>query len=328
MEISTLKDFDIRQLIEFNERIYPEKANLDISKYIGFWLSRSSDANDFIMIMKDGDKIVGQGFQSKMSYYYNDTLYDSLWGFDLMVDPCYRKQNWGVDLMLQLKKSFPNSFATGSNPTALKLNLKLGAGYIGDVHKYVGITNPFWVISSVFRGEIAGNKFPQKVTVKSTTFYLMAKDELPDLNKPFNKDLLEIARDKEYLMWRFFNKLHDYAVYVDKNTNNYFVLRTIVKKHITAMVLVDFRCDLSSSTEMELIFKAAKKITNKLKLSILICGSSLSMIDMVFEKRHFTAVGRHRPIICSVKFNDHRDKIDSRNFTLLTLADSDGETIW
>jgi len=321
MKIKDLHKEDIALLYDFNYRMFPERKNY--KEVLDFWLNKESDAYKFFNIVYDNEMIYGQCLYSPMNYFYNNEKKSSVWGFDLIVNENERKNVYGIDLLLYGKERFTESFATGSGPLALKINLKLGYKFIGEIKKYVGILNPFYLVSS-FRGIISINKFPNN----SNKYEKIDVDNLPDKNCPHNNDLLEISRENDFLKWRFFNKLHEYAIYKMVDSDNYFVLRTIVKKHITCMVLVDFRCNMADINEFETILKAVKEIMNKLRLSVLITGSSLHISDKILEKYHFKAIGRNRPIISSVSFKDRKEDIENRKFILLTLADSDGEILW
>lgn len=328
MEIRKAKTSDIENLFEFNARIYPNKK-IDSRKLINFWISKSQQAtNDIVLFFDDNGKIVGQVINSSMAYYYQNERIDTVWGFDLIIEKKYRKDTWGIDLILKNIEAHPQLMATGSGPLAKSINLKLGMRDLGDIRKYVGIINPFWIFNIFGKKTIPTNKFPTNIKVRNNCFVLLDKSQLPSLNSPFNENLLEIARDKEYMQWRFFNDLHEYAVYKNVDSENYFVLRTTIIKHIKVMLLVDYRCDAYSSEQFESILYAAKLITSKLHLPILITGSTLNTFDKVLEQHHFKSIGRPRPVLGYIKCKDRKEDIENRNFVFVTLTDSDGETNW
>lgn len=328
METSTLTKKDLPHLQEYNSRIYPEKK-IPAKDYLNFWLSRNDDAfNHFIVIKDDNGEIHGQVFSTEMAYYLRGKLTQSVWGFDLIVDENLRKDNWGLDLLLKYMELFPNSCATGIGPVALPIHKKMGSKMLGEIRKYVGIVNPLYLFSSPFRGNIKMEKFPLTVTVHGKTFRKLSRNEMPDVIKPYNDELFEIARDKEFLQWRYFNDLHSYAFYKDEHTNNFFVLRTTVQKHITVMILVDFRCNMSSANDFEEIYLATKKVMSKLHIGMLIAGSSLKVVDDVLEHHGFKSIGRPRPVMGLVKVKEFKEKINRREFLFTTFADSDGETNW
>ena len=328
MEIRTANNSDINSLYEFNTKSFPEKV-INSKKYIDFWLSKSFDAiNNITLLLDDQNKIVGQTIMSSMAYYYQQEKIKSVWGFDLIVNEKYRKESWGLDLMLFNGKINPKGWATGSGSLALAINLKLGMKLVGQIKKYVGIINPFWIFTAIGKKPISRKKFPIIINFSNIAFHLIDKDKIPILTNPFNSNLLEIVRDSDFLKWRYFNDLHQYAFYKDFDSNIYFVLRTTVFHHIKVLLLVDYRCDSQKKEQFETILFAAKKIASKLHLPILITGSYLKTFDEILENDHFISIGRPRPILGHIKCKDRKEDIDNRNFVFVTLADSDGETNW
>lgn len=326
MEIRKLTQDDIPQLVEFNKKVFPNK-HVDLEKCIHFWFSKNEKEYErTLILLNDDQQIVGQNFFSSMSYFLNGERYDSVWGFDLIIDEEYRKQNWGIDLLLACKKYEPASLATGSGPDALKMNLKLGQKLLGEIKKYVGIVNLLWSVTAIGRGVIPIDKFPLSINTKGVTYHRIGQDKLPDIDAPRNPQILEINRNRNFIKWRFFNDFHQYAFYLDDQCENWFVLRTTVIKHITVLMLVDWRCDASSNKEFENIFCACKKIANNLHIPVIITGSTLQVFDDVLEKHHFKSIGRPRPVIGRIKVKEYKEAIESRNFCFVTLADSDGET--
>jgi hypothetical protein len=264
-----------------------------------------------------------------MSYYYKFNDIQGNWIFDYIVNEEIRKEGYGIDLLqfaLQNRK-FP-IFATGSGPMALKIELKIGFKQIGDLKKYVGYRNPLYFFTSLFRGIIRDSQYPKTIKLKNDQFDKLLPINIPDYSCAFNTQLLEFGRDKEFLKWRFYNKLHEYSLYKQRNGDNYFVVRTIVKKGITCLVLVDYRCDFSTIAEFSLIVNVVYKLASKLRLSLVLTGSSLVVADDVLEKMNFKAVGRARPIITTEKYLEEKERILNRDFVLVTLADSDGEINW
>lgn len=328
MVVKTLMQPDLIRLQAYNRKIYPGKV-ISHEQYLDFWFGRNEHALDQCLILQDEDgSIHGQILASEMSYYYKQERTDTVWLFDLIVDEELRKDGWGVDLLLACMDKHPRSCSTGSGPTALPIHLKMGNKMLGEIRKYVGIINPLGMFTSIFRGNIKAEKFPPYVMVDGKTFRKLTREEMPEMSKPYNDDLFEIARDKDFLQWRYFNDLHPYAFYKDEQSDDYFVVRTTVQKHITVMLLVDYRCNMSNSTAFETIYHAVKKVMNKMHVGMLIAGSSLKVVDDVLESYRCRSVGRPRPVIGFVKVKDRKADIEARQFLLTTFADSDGETNW
>lgn len=324
--IRHLTQQDVTQLIKYNEKAFPERGE-EVKRIIDFWLARRENAiEDFICVEKDG-VFYGEVLFSAMSAYYRGEYGESHWAFDLIVDEELRKDVIGLDLMLYPRKEYPDLYCTGSGPLALKMNLKMGGMLLGDIRKYVKIVNPLWVLTAAFRGKIQTKKFPK--TIGNTWEKVENAEQLPDIPQPYNSDILEIGRDKDYMKWRFFCGFHPYAVYKNASNDDYFVVTTTVQKHLTVIVLMDFRCSLGDSEGFGAIVNATHKLANKLHLPISICGSSHASIDSVLEQNGYRSVGRPRPIIGRKKtYKAEKDAIEARTFTLVTLADSDGEIYW
>lgn len=327
MEIRQANHDDILNLYVFNQRVFPEKQ-VDIKNYVDFWLSKDTNAlSNILLLLDDNGNIAGQVFDSTMKYFYKGNLISSVWGFDLIVEEKYRRDSWGIDLILSNFDLHPNLMATGSGPLALGINMKFGMKWLGEIRKYVGVSNPLFLFSSYKKKPIPINKYPLDIIVDEIIYRRIDTDKLPSFSTPFNDDLLEIGRDFDFLKWRFFNKLHHYAFYIREDKQTYFVLRSISVKGFRVMELVDFRCN-NTEGDFESIYKAAAKITHMAHLPAIVCGSSLATFDKVLEKHKFKSIGRPRPILGFVNCDDRKIDIETRLFCFVTLADSDGETNW
>lgn len=327
LNICTFSSNLLEQLCEFNNRIYPQKV-IPAQNYLDFFLSKSTTEKDSFVVLKDDeDNISGQILTSSMSYFYQQKRVETVWLFDLIIDERLRKSAWGIDLLLKCMELHPMSCSTGSGPVALPIHLKLGNSYLGDIRKYVGMMNPFYLLTSYRRRAIPIDKFPKSIQMKYCTYHKVSIDQLPIYEKPFNEDLFEICRDHDYLRWRYFSKLHSYAFYLRDDNISYIVLRSIDIKGFRVMELVDYRCK-NSETDFEEIYQVAAKVTRKVRLSVLICGSSLKALDNVLERHHFKSIGRPRPILGFLRCNSRKEDIKNRKFCFVTFADSDGETNW
>lgn len=327
MKIRRVRTADFESLCDFNTRIYPDKY-IDSKRYLEFWMSKNNaKIEDDIILIDDEGVIYGQILTSPMSYFLKGKRNATVWLFDLIVDEELRKSAWGVDILLQCMETYPTSCSTGSGPAALPLHLKLGNKMLGEIRKYVGIVNPFYLITSFRRGAVAIEKYPQLVVSGQVQYRRIAKEELPTLEVPFNDGLMEIGRDKSFLEWRFFSGFHQYAFYLAEDGKSYFVVRSILLKGFRVLELVDYRCTAGEKA-FECILRAVHKVAKKACLPVVACGSTLAPFDAVLERHHYRSMGRPRPVIGFVKCKDRKEDIAQRNFCFVTLADSDGETNW
>ena len=327
MKITRASQEDFKKLCDFNTQVFPEKK-IDSKSSLDFWLSKQDAKLDDCLILKDENGTVhGQILASPMSYFLKGVCHDAVWLFDLIVDEELRKSAWGVDMLLQCMEEHPASCSTGSGPTALPLHLKLGNKMLGEIRKYVGLVNPFYLLTAYHRKAVAIEKFPREITMGNSQYRKIKKDELPSLDTPFNEGLFEIGRDRNFLEWRFFGNLFRYAFYLSEDEKSYFVVRSILLKGFRVLELVDYRCE-ASIAEFEKMLKAVHKVAKTVHLPVVVCGSTLAPFDAVLERHHFRSMGRPRPVIGFVKCKDRKEDIEQRNFCFVTLADSDGETNW
>ena len=326
MECRQVCQADIELLAKYNERMFPQRGAF-VTKYIKFLFSKAEYEYLNSVVIDNNGEIQGQNIASSMQFFYNGEMFDGVWGMDLIINEELRKEAYGLDLMALYRKKHKNRFSTGAGPVAVKIHLALGNKWLGEIRKYIGVVNLLGLTTSFLRGVVSPNKFPQSVKVKDSIFTRRSVEEVEWRNTPFNNTLWEPARDNSYMRWRFSDKLHEYAIYRNMKNDNYFVLRTIVKKGITALVLVDFRCNMQCEEDVELMLRTVKIIMRKMWLAILICGSSHLTLDKKLESFHMYSVGRPRPVLGNVRYKNRKVDIEDRKFALVTLADSDGETL-
>lgn len=326
MIVRKINESDIISVEEYQKSIFNDRKDRE-KKIIDFWFSKNKNECENSYILEDNGNIRGELLFSSMNYFYGGIKYLDFWAFDLIVDEELRKDGWGLNLMMKAFKEHNTCFCTGSGPLALKIEMKLGFYIIGEIRKYVRLINPLYFLNSIKRGNLSRDKYPEYIEVDNVKFDKINLSDMPNIVTPFNDNLLEIGRDDLFFKWRF-KDLHEYVIYKQNSCNNYFVIRSFVKKGITAMVLVDFRCPLNKKNDYNLIINAAIKVTKRLRLPILVTGSSLSLSDEILERRRFKSIGRPRPIITKDKrYKEQKESQNNRNFCLVTLADSDGEVL-
>jgi hypothetical protein len=326
MDIKYLTGFYFDELVAFNNQSYPKKTNS--TKLLKFWFDKSKDEIENSIILVNNGRIFGQLLTSRNMFFYKGKSTSCKWFFNYIVDEKYRKSGYGIDLLIKATSNDNLLFGAGSAPLALKIELKMGFILIGELKKFIAISFFPSIISSFFRNNISENTFPERISKNGVTFNKVDVSYFFNHSVPFNENLLEFGRDNNYLKWRFFSGLHDYVVYKSANNNNYFAVRTIIRKSITCLVLVDYRCNLANDDEFEEILHTVKSISKKLKIGVIITASSLKCVDNILEKRKFKSIGRHRPLIAYRSFKDEDKRINNRELVLVTLADSDGEVSW
>lgn len=322
MEIIKLTELDIPKLVSYGEKIFPERRSYYSSLLNFYFKGRMNGLTGALAIIKDGE-ICGQTFHLETTMWFQNKKIVTCWGLDLIIDEDLREEAGGIDLILTSKKHYPNSAAVGSGDLALKINLKMGFKWVGEVRKYVGISSIPMLPIYLFCKK---NKFPQAIN----DFFLVSNKESFRATDYFNKDIIEIGRDNDFISWRYFTpEFRKYFVYQNKS-GLYFVVRPIRYKGIRMLALIDFRCDLSVDGEFKAIFETVRKLAKRMLFPFMLCGSSHRTIDSVLEKNGMKSIGRPRPIIIrnELKKSIDEDRVNKRDFVFVTLADSDGEVSW
>jgi hypothetical protein len=323
MEIRRIIESDIPKLIAFGERVFPKRVSY-YHTIVEFLQKGRIGGYTGGMVLVDNDEVCGQIFSTATTMWYKGVPYSSGWLYDFIVREDLRKDVWGIDLLMKARKEFGNACSLGANPRALNMNLKLGSKMLGELRKYVG---------------------PSSLLMFPLYFVLPTDKNYPDLIDGFrlisrandvvardftNYDLLESGRNQDFISWRFFTKEYKNYKFYQKSDGDYFVVRLIKYRGVRLLALVDYRCDIKSIDSFTVILSVVKSIAKKMHIPFILCGSSHNVIDTVLEHAHFSSIGRPRPITTASKYKGALDvaRINNRDFTLVTLTDSDGEVSW
>lgn len=323
MEVRKITQEDIPELIRFGEEVFPERKK-NYGDIIHFVMDNRIQGYTGGVILVDDDKMIkGQSLFTAADLWFEGEKVSTAWGYELIVDEKLRDNAWGIEILLASRKLFPGTCATGSNPMALKLNEKLGCKLIGEIRKYV-------IPSSIFRLPInllpSKRRFPNKVN----HFVLIKSVDDIKNREYYNKSLIEGGRDNRFLKWRYFTPgFKNYHLYQDSK-GNWFVVRKIKYKNIGMLLVSDFRCELEGVESFNILFKAVKNLANKMRIPLILFGSSHKFVDEVLEKNHGKSIGRPRPIIVSKQLKKwiNEERRTKREFCLITFGDSDGEWNW
>ena len=298
-----------------------EYISFDIDEAIN---SNKETATSFIAI-DDDRNIVGCHLSYSTRAWIHDNEVTAIWGHDTYLDSEYRRE-LGMDFVLE-STSYKYGFGMGLTDINTKIQkLVRSTIFVDGVRKYC-VLSP-WIlwrkVQSILKAPTSVPSLPSVIHIadKSFTRCQYPKDiQIP--NKGYwNKDICEVdfIRDEEFLNKRFFlNPVHQYYVYTLKNESCYFVLRPVLFKGVYALMVVDFRYDNTMPTQIELIFKAAKKVCNQKRLGAILFTTSDKNVKSIFDNNKLC---RSYP----VAFVGGKKIITSKDSTVfLTAADSDDE---
>ncbi|MCC8424864.1 hypothetical protein [Mucilaginibacter sp. UR6-11] len=330
------RNINVQDFINFNVESFPERDALT-QKLITFRYFNPLNTGNFIennVIALDNDgKICAQALYHPARYYLKNELHDFEWGFDLYVSPNKRNDSLGLHLFEYIKENkHAPIFASGVGEKALKIESFFGYHVIGYLKKYYKLVNPFYLLSGlIVKSNLNNSRYPDRLIVGKEFFEKTKAMQQWLAGAPYNNNLLEFDRSQQFMNWRFFSDDFNYAVYRRIGAKPfsppiYFVVRTVKIKHLTCLLLVDYRYDTKQVDDFKLIIKVVNKLAAKLLLPVVVTGSSLKISDAVLELNNFKITGKDRPIICNIKeYKQYKNEIKNRDFIFSTLADSDGE---
>jgi hypothetical protein len=332
MKIRNIYKTDIPALIEFNHRMYPNQGNID--ELLNFKLNINTykkSSSESIIAVTDEDEIIGQILVMPNRFRYRGVDNLAYWSTDFIVDKKHRSSMAGILLPREALK-LKNHFGVGVSDATLAIHMRFGEKIIGHLYKYIKILNPLSFIGYYLPMKERKLKYKdlKNINTKISRFVkVQDPTEILSNNGYWCNNVLEFARDVNFLNWRFFllkNKYHVYKYVPLKNINDlnsntsYFVVRPIVWKKVKCLLLVDYR--VSSYHHFSEILKATTKLAKILKLSAIITGCSLRPLMKILSYNYFFVYGKKMNIITNYSKHEECNGIESDNI-FLTFGDSD-----
>ena len=328
MKVRKLEKNDLEELIKFNKIIFPKRNMTE--EYFRIRLQKNENEIDLfsqsLIAVNDTEEIIGQILMMPSKFNYKGNIQTAFWGMDYIVDEKYRGSPIGTILCKKaLKTEF--HFGVGLSENSLAIHQTFGEKIIGQLSKYIRLTNVFSILNFIFPRKNTTTKFdfPENLKLRNSSFKLVDNpDEILSGNGFWNNNQLEFERDNSFIKWRYFHYKNKYFIYklvsTDKKDNltSFFVLRPIIWKKANCLLLVDYR--ITNENNFSEIIKASKKIAQQLKFSAIITGCSLPSLTKKLKKNFFFKFGEHLDIVSNYKsFNN---EIDNDN-VLVTFGDSD-----
>lgn len=333
-EVRGCREDEISALADYTSTIYScrckkEEDRIRSRKLACFWFARTPDTFRYMVFMKEQGRIVGQNYAIPTNYYWEGVRNEATWTFDLFVDADKRKSAYGTDIMMEVRSQPGASFNTGANDTSLVLQYVLGYMRIGSIRKYVGFSSFFGLFRVFSSHKIPVSAFPLSTKTGNTVFEKVSDAGVIATDQPFNRNLLEWGRDRDFVCWYYgpFN-VNEYVIYKEQGSRNYFVVRPIRHAHLPMLALVDFRCPLEHGGKFREMVCAIRKIARQLMLPCIVASSTLAVTDGVLESAGFRSIGKPRPVMSKKKWKGMEAHIDARAFVQVNFVDSDGEARW
>lgn len=326
----------LKQLIDFNKRVYPKRKG--VSESIKFKLSapcNSTPKNEYgfiIVALNNDGRIVGQFQRIPCKYYLEGTRAEAFWGMDYIVEEESRGSAAGVFLAKDALKD-PH-FGMGLSPISYKIHLILGEQSIGEYYKFIRFKS---LLSLVKLGlalitkkhsripAMESRTFPEQIRVNKHTTYTRIDDFGDLIWFPEAKKRIEFDRDKSFIEWRFGTYQETflcYALAAEKSYGAYFICRYVVWKGELFLLLVDYRYN---DGNLKSLIKATCKLLAKSKANGIITLSSYYEVDSALRRRGFCRFGENGKIVTNIKHGLSIEEIERRRAVLVTFADSDAD---
>jgi len=334
MKIEKVENNDVKDLISFNSKIFPDKVRMDESIYYRFYdnpFSINFDKMNFVARDIENN-IVGQILMMPSELIYKNAINPVYWAMDFYVDEASR----GITGFLLARQaiSAKNHFGIGLSKIALDLHLALGIKIVGSLIKYY----KFSTIFSIFRflrfkkaEKFKSFFFPETIKAGEDKFIkIYNPKEIIASKGCWNENLVEFTRSEKFLRWRFFYHKDKYFIYkylpnIDNSdlTPTYFVVRPIIWRGVNCLLLVDYRFTVNTKNLFESILQASSNLAKSHGMAVTILGCSLPNCDQLIRKKKFLRLGNKSVIV--TKYLNKEVFTSNEDIIFATIADSDCE---
>ena len=312
-------------LAEYMRKIYPSYTKEYIDYNINEGILGNQERNTSLIVVDDNMRIVGCHLSFCTKAWIHDKEVIAIWGHDTYLDSEYRREI-GMDFVLEIA-AYKYGFGLGLTDINTKIQKLIRTNiFVDGVRKYC-VLSP-WIIwrkiQSFLNISTTAPLLPSAIHIANKVFIKCQspKDILIPNKGYWYKDICEVdfIRDEEFLNIRFFqNPVHQYYTYTLNNESCYFVLRPILFKGGNALMIADFRYNISKPEQIGLIFKAAQKVCKQKRLGAILFTTSDTNVKSLFDNNKLC---KSYP----VAFVGGKKNISSKDsLVYLTAADSDDE---
>lgn len=342
MRIFNLTEEYYSEFFKFNEKVSPRRKKIPERfefQFLSNPLLKDKTKPDVLIAVCEDNQIIGQITLSPAEFFFNGKKNKCFFAHDLYVLNNYRHKGVGKSLVSNAILNCSPYFGISISEISRKIHLSLNIKTIGTLHKFLWIKNIFSIptmtkamynrvlnkneMSAFEKNKFKEPKLPDELSIKNIKFkraYFLENWE----EHCWNKSILEFARSKDFLRWRFLKMPEIYYLYfLNDNSRSYFVVRKSNRGGLNLLAIVDYRVPFQDVEKFRLILKAAKLLTKVIGFDGVITMSSLSFFDAELKKSLFFRIGNPDLIISNAKINFDHKAIKKRNVVYATMADSD-----
>lgn len=330
MEIIEFQKKYFDALVSFCERHYPNKKNIQKELYYNlFVLPKNSEGYRKNLLILDNGKIIGIQLYIPTQVFLEGNYKETLWGYNTLVEPAYRKTEAGLELILHTNKL--KGFGCGLSEINKKIQIKLKNKFIGQSYLFIHFNIYFYKVFlnkfNLLLKQPENFIFPTQIHEVANTYkQVMNVEDLNILNNGYwNKDQLntDFIRDREFIKRRFILHYKKYYIYQsatnDVNQYAYLVVRPVLYKGINSLILVDYRFNINTPHLFNSILDATSRLSLQLKIPLVLTRCSVSKLNQELKRANFRKIGKGAEIVTNEK---------KATETMVTVADSDSEIVF
>lgn len=283
------------------------------------------------IVTADGE-VIGQFLMCPFEFYLRQKKHIGYFGYDFFVKEEYRSQGAGALLFVQGVRMYAPFVGVGLTHIVEKISKSAGIQTVGFLKKFIWVRNPVTLGSQLLKQRSIKNLngktkpepdpvLPLEVDIFGLKFQhaVSLPDDLP---LSCGDEVLEPARSREFLKWRFWDCPLAYSVYIhhDPTALLWFVVRVVSYENMNLLLIVDHRSPMIKPGSFEIILKAAKRISEDARLDGVIMASTYVPMEEALKREGFQATGRPSSVITYLPSDEFNVPV---NAISLTMADSD-----
>ncbi len=290
-----------------------------------------------LAIVKDNGEIIGQFMMSPFEFHLRQKKYVGYFGYDFFVKEEYRSRGAGALLFVQGVRVYAPFIGVGLTHIVEKISKAAGIQTIGLLKNFVWMRNPVSLSSQFLKPRLVKSPpenvkpdseavFPNEVDISGLKFE--RSNSVPeDLAASCSDEVLEPVRSAEFLKWRFWDCPWAYGVYINHNSVGplWLVVRAVSFQGMRLLMVVDHRFPSAKPESVEIILKAAKRISEDAHLEGVVVASTHVPMEDVLKREGFLAAGRPSSVIAYLPSEEFSPPVKSIH---LTMADSDLDFIF
>ena len=330
--IDLISNIKKEKLHEFYNIAFQDRNKILINNWK--WIYRSGYLNyEPILLLNNKKKIIGQAALIPAKISYKDIIYPAVWFVDFVILKEFRGKGLGEYLTKEWMKICPNQI-TYCNDSSLKIFKKLGWQDSKTSKRIALPVNylKFIPIIKKYNFTVLEKFFLRKKENKLNTIPLISpKLLIEDKNKIINlfsskkiisSDNLQILRDEDWFVWRFFDCPYNKNIYYFEYENNFTIVHIFKTNNIKRLNILYFFC--SDSSKEDYLFLIIYKWALINSIDLLWANSNDQ--NFINKLKEFFKVILVKPLtFASCSSNELINKTLKKGISNIYAADSDND---